>query len=143
WSSCYSNKLGYFATVVLAIDAGDAVGMGISFETSQDLASLPMILDSLIVYPSDEAVAEPPTERAMPSVAVVTDRLNIRTGPDPDNEVVTLSERGNVFSVVGQYSNCAWLEVALENGGTGWLSGDPKYTRLDGSCSSIPVRGAP
>jgi len=47
--------------------------------------------------------------------------------------------RDDELDVIGQYDNCAWLQVKTAQGKEGWVSGDPQYVTLNVGCGSIPT----
>lgn len=71
----------------------------------------------------------------------MADRLNVRSGPGTSYAVVGSAVNGEKYSVTGQNSSCAWLQIAKGGKALGWVSGNKSYTRLNGSCSSIPAAG--
>jgi hypothetical protein len=87
--------------------------------------------------------AEPtPTPSPTPSPAlatVITDRLNLRSGPSTDVTRITVVTRGMQLTVEGQVENCAWLQVVAPDGQRGWVSGDPQFTDLSVECAAIGV----
>jgi hypothetical protein len=89
-------------------------------------------------------VAPTPTPAASPTpvpslVTVVTDRLNLRSGPSTDVPRLTVVTRGMQLSVTGQVGNCAWLRVTTPEGQQGWVSGDPLFTSLGAACDTVPI----
>jgi hypothetical protein len=98
--------------------------------------------------PAPEAAASPtlppptPTPAPTPTpvfVTVITERLNLRSGPSTEVERLTVVTRGMQLTVLGQIDNCAWLRVAAPDGMQGWVSGDPQFTSLGAACETIPV----
>jgi hypothetical protein len=86
----------------------------------------------------------PPTPTPAPTftpvfVTVITDRLNLRSGPSTAVERLTVVTRGMQLTVLGQVDNCAWLRVTAPDGTGGWVSGDPQFTTLDAACETIPL----
>jgi len=81
-----------------------------------------------------------PTPTPAPALAtVVTDRLNLRSGPSTETERLTVLLRGQQLTVVGQSGSCAWLRVTAPDGAQGWVSGDPQFTSLGAACETIPA----
>jgi uncharacterized protein YraI len=76
-----------------------------------------------------------------PTVTILADRLNVRSGPGTTYGVVASALSGEKYSVVGQNSGCAWLQIAKSGKTVGWVSGNKSYTKLSGSCSAIPAAG--
>jgi uncharacterized protein YgiM (DUF1202 family) len=80
--------------------------------------------------PEGYVVVEPPsTEETAPvtpataekgqQVIVQTEILNVRIGPDPDQDVVSQVRRGTVLMVIGSVPG--WYYVKLNNGERGWV----------------------
>ena len=45
----------------------------------------------------------------------------LQSGPDLSYAVVQGLKNGDQLSILGQYQNCTWLQVSLQNGATGWV----------------------
>jgi hypothetical protein len=50
-----------------------------------------------------------------------------------------LVEIGQTFFVSGRTSECTWLQVVLDDGSEGWVSGGADLVRLNLACSTIPL----
>ncbi|HHW86889.1 MAG TPA: SH3 domain-containing protein [Chloroflexi bacterium] len=91
------------------------------------------------VLPTNTRVPATPTPRRVPPIAeVLVEGLNIRSGPGTGYPVVANGAIGQRFPVIGQSGNCAWLQVMLEDGTEGWLSGAAAYSSLNVACSGVP-----
>ena len=82
--------------------------------------------------------ATPTPRRVSPIAEVLVEGLNIRSGPGTGYPVVASGAIGQRFPVIGQAGNCAWLQVVLEDGAEGWLSGSAAYSSLNVACSALP-----
>jgi hypothetical protein len=96
------------------------------------------------------ATATPAAPTPVPSptaaaalATVVTDRLNLRSGPSTAVPRLTVVTRGMQLIVTGQIGSCAWLRVTAPDGQQGWVSGDPQFTSLGAACQTIPVVESP
>ena len=69
---------------------------------------------------------------------MITDRLNLRSGPSTTVPRLTVVTRGMQLTVTGQIGNCAWLRVTAADGQQGWVSGDPQFTSLGAACETVP-----
>jgi uncharacterized protein YgiM (DUF1202 family) len=71
--------------------------------------------------PSTEETAHvtPATAEKGQQVIVQTEILNVRIGPDPDQDVVSQVRRGTVVMVIGSVPG--WYYVKLNNGERGWV----------------------
>jgi hypothetical protein len=107
-----------------------------------DTAAAPPAAETDIVTATLAAAtpAPPPTPTPQPIQAtVVTDRLNLRSGPSTDVPRLTVVTRGMQLTVTGQLDNCAWLRVTAPDGQQGWVSGDPNFTNLGVACEAVPL----
>lgn len=123
----------------------------------EDLRALGPMLTSLRITPTSTTAAPladikatpaiaaptptpPPTPTPEPVVAtVITDRLNLRSGPSTNVPRITVVTNGMKLAVLGQLNNCAWLRVTAPDGTQGWVSGDPQYTSLSSPCTALPT----
>jgi hypothetical protein len=81
-----------------------------------------------------------PSPTAVPILAtVITDRLNLRSGPSTDVPRITVVTRGMELTVSGQTGACAWLQVVAPDGQQGWISGDPQFASLGAACAEVPL----
>ncbi len=78
------------------------------------------------------------TSRPNPQTAVKSQVLNLRDGPDVSFAVLQGLKNGDQLSILGQYQNCNWLKVSLQNGTIGWVYGNPSYVTLPENCQTIP-----
>jgi hypothetical protein len=69
--------------------------------------------------------------------------LNIRSGPGTGYAIIGSASAGQSFPVTGQNGSCAWLQVLLEDGGIGWISGAPAYSSLNVPCDTLRAAAAP
>jgi len=80
-----------------------------------------------------------PTPRPVsPMAEVLVEGLNVRAGAGANFPVVAKGEIGQRFPVSGQTGNCAWLQIVLEDGSAGWISGAAAYSSLNVACSTLP-----
>ncbi|HHY56109.1 MAG TPA: SH3 domain-containing protein [Chloroflexi bacterium] len=84
------------------------------------------------------APATPAPRRVSPIAEVLVEGLNIRSGPGTGYPVIASGAIGQRFPVIGQSGNCAWLQVVLEDGTEGWLSGAAAYSSLNVACNGLP-----
>ncbi len=85
---------------------------------------------------------QPGTGGPFPGTATVTSyRLNVRRGPGTNFAVITRLDNGNVVNLTGyRNGDATWVQVALPNGTTGWVSA--LYVRTTIPVSSlIPITG--
>lgn len=119
--------------------------------TEADLSAIDPILNTLTVLPapvetapSGESSAEPgAAEESGPTVTVVSPTLNVRGGPGTNYARVGSLDAGAIVSAIGQWNDCAWLQIEDVDGFQGWVSGDAKFTTLNGACSDLPEVDAP
>jgi len=88
--------------------------------------------------PEPAATSEPTATPAPPVQAeVITYGLNVRAGPGIDYESIGTVVRGNILEVIDVSANGNWLQVLTPNGGQGWISSQPAYTRIIGSLDDL------
>ena len=78
-----------------------------------------------------------PTSTPAPNAGVLAPKLNIRSGPGIQYEVIGLATANERYFVMGQANNCAWLQIVLENGTEGWIVGDATLTQTNVPCTAI------
>jgi len=84
--------------------------------------------------PSQTVTPQPTVPAVVKSTA-----LNFREGPDTTFPVIQGLKEGDKLNVVGQIDSCSWLKVILENGATGWVSGNATLVDLKVDCKTIPI----
>lgn len=87
---------------------------------------------------STRAASTPTLRAPSPLAEVLVEGLNIRSGPGTNFAVVARGTFGQQLPVTGQSGNCAWLQVLLEDGSDGWISGAAAYSSLNVACSVVP-----
>ncbi len=148
WYECGGAGGSNLASFALAFDsAPDAlVVLYVVMPTDEDLSILDPILSSLRVAPADESstpAAAPAVGNATPSVMILGDQLNVRSGPGTNYEIISNVDAGSSYLAVGQNGNCAWLLIEDSDGAQGWVSGAAQFTRLDGACADLASVAAP
>lgn len=63
--------------------------------------------------------------------------LNMRAGPATDEVVLGKLANGTVLVIVGEQGGCAWLNVVLDDGLMGWVSGE--YVQRSFDCEVLAV----
>lgn len=87
--------------------------------------------------PTPTATATATRVIAVANVLVPT--LNMRSGPGINFPIITRSQAGNIFPIVSQVEDCAWLQVVLENGEQVWISGSAAFTQMNVACTQVPA----
>lgn len=87
--------------------------------------------------PTPTATATATRVIAVANVLVPT--LNMRSGPGTNFPIITRSQAGDIFPIVSQVEDCAWLQVVLENGEQVWISGSAAFTQMNVACTQVPV----
>lgn len=96
--------------------------------------------------PVDVPTNTPAKVSSLPLVEVLVRGLNIRSGPGTRYAVVSNANAGQQFVILGQASNCAWLNVGNpdnNNSEVGWISGAAQYASYTVACSTITSALAP
>ena len=95
------------------------------------LTPIPSITPTITPFPTL-------TPKPLPQTSVKSQVLNLRDGPDTSYPVLQGLNNGDQLGIMGQYQNCAWLKVSLQNGTVGWVYGNPSYVDLPANCATIP-----
>ena len=155
WDDCGDVTGATLATFALQFGSvPDAlVILYIGTPTKEDLSILDPILSSLRVapaldasVPSQSSVADVPvveTGATLPTVTIVTDKLNVRGGPGTEYPIIASVEKESVFKAVGEYGNCAWIQMEDSDGVQGWVSGAAQFTTLNVVCADLAAVAAP
>jgi hypothetical protein len=85
------------------------------------------------------AVVTSPRRTAAPLAEVLVDGLNIRSGPGSSYASMGKATAGMLLPIQAQNEGCSWLQVVLEDGGEGWISGNAAYTAMNVACAAIPA----
>jgi dipeptidyl aminopeptidase/acylaminoacyl peptidase len=73
-----------------------------------------------------------------PSLAVVAEALNVRSGPGISYPTVGLLTQGEEVTVIAQDASSGWWQVQLPSGDTGWVSGGAAYVSVKGDTTGVP-----
>lgn len=105
-----------------------------------DLASLP----TPIILPTDtETPTVTPTFTPATPVAETAGRVFVYELPDVLSDTVGEFPQGTTLEIIGVTVNGDWYEVALPDGGTGWIQSSPTTTRFVGDRASLQIVGTP
>lgn len=89
--------------------------------------------------------APPPTPTppiaVTPIAVVTTGALNVRSGPSPTFQSLTVVYQGNQMTLIGKNSSGTWLKVKTVSNVEGWVNGS--YVQTSVPVSSLPVVDAP
>jgi hypothetical protein len=113
--------------------------------TATPLPPPPTITPSPTAVPpatATPAPTQPPTPTPAPSnprAEVVSPEINVRQGPGVAYPATTTAKAGDLLDVIGVNAAHDWLQVTLADGKTGWISGKPDYTRVQGSLDGVAV----
>lgn len=115
--------------------------MKLNAKTIVPLVVVLVILGVLVLLASracnSPAVVSPNTQAAALS------NLNLRGGPGTNYPVVGRISEGDTVPVIGRSEDSSWLQIQHE-GGTAWITADPKLVKVEGQqISALPVVEAP
>ena len=82
------------------------------------------------------------TAKTEPTAVVNTPVLNVREGPSPYHDIVTMVYRYTVLSLIGRNGDASWVEVRV-SGETGWVDSSyitPYYRLMDLPLTSSGVQ---
>ncbi len=68
---------------------------------------------------------------------VNTGALNIRSGPGPGYDVVTIAFQGTAVTLVGRHSENNWVKIRLNNGAEGWVNST--YINAGVPTATLPI----
>ncbi len=112
--------------------------LNILLADDSDLAAFDEILKSFNVGWGEES-----SDELQPTAEVVVDALNVRGGPGTNYGRVGSVSQGDQLLVIGEYDNCAWLNVITRDETEGWVSGSSRYVTLNVDCDAIPAVAPP
>ena len=78
-----------------------------------------------------------------PTLSVVVEALNVRSGPGVNYPVIGVLARGDQVAVTGRHAPSGWWQVQLDDGRTGWVSGGAAYVQVSGDTRGVPNVAAP
>lgn len=79
-----------------------------------------------------------------PQLRVITEALNVRTGPGVNYPVIDVLLQGDQIPVIGHDTPSGWWQVQLEDDRSGWVSGGAAYVReVSGDTENVPEVTAP
>ncbi|MBX3181786.1 MAG: SH3 domain-containing protein [Polyangiaceae bacterium] len=81
-------------------------------------------LAALLASPAAAAESESDAPDADAFARVVVAEAEVRSGPGITHRVIHRAERGEAFLITGREGQGFWLEIALEDGRTGYVLGD-------------------
>jgi hypothetical protein len=136
WGNCAGSTTGVILSGLLSSTEVSRVSVEL-------FALLPKAEDRLdlttVLAPLGGSLRQHPTFWDIPSATVVTDILNVRSGPSLDDAILTTINTGEFVVVFGRDSDaCGWLKVQLP-GQTGWISANSEYVSLDRDCAELQV----
>lgn len=139
WEACGGTETSIvFLAATPQENSAYLVLIGVQLPTTDDFATLDEIFKSFnLNLPSDG------TSDVTPTAQVVVDALNVRSGPGTNYGRVGGVNRGEQLIVIGEYNNCAWLNVQTRSELVGWVSGNAQYVNFNGNCAEIPAVDPP
>lgn len=82
-----------------------------------------------------------PTVPSAVQVEVISDVLNVRSGPGTQYKVIGKVSRPDSYQVVGRTANGAWWQICCVNGEAGWVVST--FVRTSGAIEAVPLVDAP
>ena len=95
--------------------------------------------------PTETPIPEPidtpiPTETPPPEAVVITQRLNLRTGPGTIYEIISVLDEGEILDVHSRIASNGWIEVtSLRQEKRGWISADPAFVQINTALDTVPI----
>lgn len=93
-------------------------------EPTLTASAAPTILPTATLVPTYTPV--PPTKTAVPPIIAVVnvDRLNVRSGPGVDYDLVATIDEGETVELTGRLINGSWWQICCMLGESGWVIGE-------------------
>jgi len=73
-----------------------------------------------------------------PVLTVLAGALNVRSGPGVTYAAIGLLAQADEVTIIGQHPASGWWQVALPDGGAGWVSGGAAYVSVKGDTTGVP-----
>jgi uncharacterized protein YraI len=106
-------------------------------------ATAPPVTDTptAVVIPPTSAppTRVPPTAIPMAQVCETCGSLRLRQSPGSAGQVVTYLAALTPLNVIGRTTDSAWLQVALSDGGSGWV--DSRYLVVNVDLNAVEITG--
>ncbi len=91
--------------------------------------------------PAPESTPGPVAESGPPTVAIETNRGNIRGGPGTDNPIVAVGQKGDTFTVIARNEAGTWLQVCcIEGERRAWIA--ESIVAVTGDLETLPIAKA-
>ncbi len=82
---------------------------------------------------------EPPTPTpAPPQVQVISDVVNLRSGPGTNYPRVGQAKKGQIFDILAKNPDGSWFQISA-NGKTAWVINDARWTSALGDMNAVDV----
>jgi serine protease Do len=135
WEECGDTETSIVFLATVSKENPDYLALiGVQLPSDEDFATLDEIFKSFnLNLPTDGA------SNSTPTAEVVVDALNVRSGPGTGYARVGGATRGEELIVIGEYNNCAWLNVQTRSELVGWVSGSAQYVNFTTDCAEIPA----
>ncbi len=135
WEACGGTETSVVFLAATSVENPDyLVLLGVQLPAADDFATLDEIFNSFnLNLESDSSNDE------IPTAEVVVDALNVRSGPGTNYGRIGGVNRGEQLIILGEYNNCAWLNVQTRGEVEGWVSGGSQYVTYAASCAEIPT----
>lgn len=93
-------------------------------------------VSTLYIIASSPVAELPVLAAAEPQGVVMTDALNVRSGPGAEFPVVVTLNQNTWFNLIGRNGNATWVQIRV-NGMTGWV--DPSFIATDYNIWYLPL----
>lgn len=94
-------------------------------------ANIPVAIE---IPPSPTPTATP---TPVPYIVVKNPRVNVRTGPGTDFEIIGQAERGQRLEIIGRNYDSSWWQVCCIEGQQGWIIG--RLVRIEGPAEAVAL----
>lgn len=131
------------ATLPEAIDSANVSAGSI---TATIAAAVPGTVDAslsladLVSSSSAADGSQPASAQLTATIAARGSRLNVRSGPGTDYQVVAKAGDGTEYQAVGRSATGDWLLLSSNGSNVGWVSGG--YVEVSGDIQTLPIENA-
>ncbi len=139
WEDCGGTETNIVFLAAIPNEQPDYfVLLGVQLPSAADFVTLDEIFNSFNIR-VDAAATSGAASTNVPTAEVLVDSLNLRNGPGTNYTRIGGVSAGDQLLILGEYDNCAWLNVQTRNETIGWVAGNANFVRATVDCAEIPA----
>jgi len=142
--TAYRGRLALAMLFALLLMVGCTSGGPLLVSDTRAVESYGGVVESVLNYSLPVEPTPEPTPEVRPQVIMATDgaRVNVRSVPSTDGEIIGKADNGQVFDVLGRSEDEQWWQVCCIAGGAeGWVSA--AFAQLATDAAEVAVAGSP